>query len=204
MVYIICKDGEEVNRIVADKAFCEQHYSKDGYSYALAPGPDPEPEPEPTAEQILSVLLGDVSETGALQAAAQHQRALQLFAASLDESAALEIPSVYPAWAPGRAYTEGEYLTYGINSVGDPQLYKVAQAHTSQAEWVPGATPALYTPIGLTEDGYPVWSPSAGAHDAYNAGDIVDYNGTLYRSTIDGNVWSPDTYPQGWEIYEEA
>ena len=138
------------------------------------------------------------------QATAQLRRALQLFAASLGEDTALEIPSVYPAWEPGRAYAAGEYLTYGVNSVGDPQLYKVAQAHTSQAEWKPGTIPSLYTPLGLTEDGYPVWSPPAGAHDAYNAGDIVDYNGTLYRSTIDGNVWSPDAYPQGWEIYEEV
>lgn len=138
-----------------------------------------------------------------LQAAAQFRRAIQLFAASLDESSALEIPTIYPAWRAGRTYTVGEYLTYGVNSVGDPQLYKVAQAHTSQAGWEPDKLPALYTPIGLTEDGYPIWSQPAGAHDAYNAGDIVDYNGTLYRCTQDGNVWSPDAYPQGWEIANE-
>lgn len=44
---------------------------------------------------------------------------------------------------------------------------------------------------------------ATGAHDAYNTGDIVDYNGTLYQSTIDGNVWSPDAYPAGWTIYTE-
>lgn len=37
MNYIIFKDGKEVNRIVADQAFCEQYYSKDGYSYAIIP-----------------------------------------------------------------------------------------------------------------------------------------------------------------------
>lgn len=137
------------------------------------------------------------------QATAQIRRALQLFAASLDEETALEIPSVYPAWEPRRAYAVGEYLTYGVNGVEDPQLYKVAQAHTSQTDWHPDTLPALYTPIGLTSDGYPVWSQPTGAHDAYNTGDIVDYQGALYRCTIDGNVWSPDAYPQGWEIYEE-
>lgn len=139
-----------------------------------------------------------------IQAAEQFRRALQLFAASLGEAAALEIPSVYPVWGPGRAYAAGEYLTYGVNGVGDPQLYKVAQAHTSQADWHPDKTPALYSPVGLTEAGYPVWSQPSGAHDAYNTGDIVDYQGTLYRCTINGNVWSPETYPQGWEIYKEA
>lgn len=135
-----------------------------------------------------------------LQAAAQLRRAIQLFAASLDEETALEIASVYPAWESGRAYTVGEYLTYGTNSVGDSQLYMVVQNHTSQADWLPDKLPAIYSPVGLTDDGYPVWSQPAGGHDAYSAGDVVDYQGTLYRCTLDGNVWSPDAYPQGWEI----
>lgn len=84
-----------------------------------------------------------------LQAAAQFRRALQLFAASLGEERALEISSVYPAWEPGRAYAVGDYLTYGVNSVGDPQLYKTVQAHTSQEDWKPDGLPALYTPVGL-------------------------------------------------------
>ena len=42
----------------------------------------------------------------------------------------------------------------------------------------------------------------SGAHDAYNVGDVVNYNGTLYQSVIDGNVWSPDVYPAGWTVYE--
>lgn len=37
-----------------------------------------------------------------------------------------------------------------------------------------------------------------GAHDAYMTGDTVLYNGKVYTSVIDGNVWSPDVYPQGW------
>lgn len=39
-----------------------------------------------------------------------------------------------------------------------------------------------------------------GAHDAYQTGDRVTYNGQIYESTIDNNVWSPDTYPQGWKL----
>jgi hypothetical protein len=93
----------------------------------------------------------------------------------------------------------GEFIRYGVNGVGDPQLYKIVQAHTSQADWTPDNSPSLYDAIGLNESGYPVWSKPTGAHDAYNKGDIVDYNGALYKSVIDGNIWSPDEYPQGWE-----
>ena len=135
-----------------------------------------------------------------LQRAEQFRKALQMFAESLSDEKALEIALVYDAWVVGKTYKVGEFITYGENSVGDVQLYKVVQAHTSQADWTPDNTKSLYSPIGLTDEGYPVWSRPTGAHDAYNTDDIVDYNGTLYKSIIDGNVYSPDEYPQGWEI----
>lgn len=137
------------------------------------------------------------------QRAEQLRKVLQLFAASLDEDSALEVATVYPEWAEGKSYAAGEYVTYGENNVGDPQLYKVLQAHTSQTDWTPDITPSLFSAIGLDASGYPVWSRPTGAADAYNKGDIVDYDGTLYRSTIDGNVWSPEEYPAGWEAYTE-
>lgn len=134
-----------------------------------------------------------------LQAAEQLRRALQMFAASLTDEQAMEVVAVYDPWITGKSYAVGDFFTYGINGVGDPQLYKVAQAHVSQADWVPDANRALYTPIGLDDSGYPVWSQPTGAHDAYNKGDIVNYNGVLYESQMDGNVYSPDSYPAGWE-----
>lgn len=136
-----------------------------------------------------------------LQAAEQFRKALQMFAASLSDEQALEVPSVFDEWQVGKSYAAGDYLTYGVNGVGDPQLYKVVQAHTSQADWTPNTVPALYSAVGLDDTGYPVWSQPTGAHDAYNKGDIVNYNGTLYQSLIDGNVYSPEAYPAGWQIY---
>ena len=140
-----------------------------------------------------------------LQAAEQLRRALQMFAATLTDEQALEIATVYPTWEAGKTYAVGDIISYGTNSVGDPQLYKVVQAHTSQADWTPGAgTESLYDAFGLDDSGYPVWSQPSGAHDAYNTGDIVNYNGTLYQSLIDGNTWSPEAYPAGWEVYTEV
>lgn len=136
--------------------------------------------------------------------AEQLRRALQIVVASLTDDQALEIASVYPAWEPNHAYGVGEIISYGTNPVGDPQLYKVVQAHTSQADWLPSGTPALYDSFGLDENGYAVWAQPSGAHDAYNVGDIVNYNGTLYKSVINGNVWSPDVYAAGWEQVESG
>lgn len=137
-----------------------------------------------------------------LQRAEQLRRALQLFAGSLSDAQALEVATVYDEWRAGVSYKTGDFITYEFNGVGDPQLYKVIQDHTSQEDWTPDVTPSLYDAIGLDENGYPVWSQPTGAHDAYNKGDIVDYNGVLYESLIDGNTYSPDAYPTGWEVVE--
>lgn len=134
-----------------------------------------------------------------LQMAEQYFRALQMFAMSLEEEQAMEVAYMYDPWEIGKSYSVGEFVTYGVNGVGDPQLYKVVQAHTAQADWTPNTVPALYVAIGLDEKGYPVWSQPTGAHDAYNKGDIVDYRGFLYESLIDGNVYAPDAYPAGWK-----
>lgn len=136
-----------------------------------------------------------------LQAAEQLRKALQKFANSLTDEEAMEVPAVFDVWEPGKAYKGGEFFVYGVNNVGDPQLYKVNEGkdHISQADWIPGVEKSLYTAIGLDDSGYPIWAQPTGAHDAYNAGDIVNYNGILYESVIDGNTYSPDAYPAGWK-----
>ena len=131
-----------------------------------------------------------------LQLAEQFRKALQLFANSLDEETAMEVATVYDAWEEGKAYKTGEYLTYGVNGVDDPQLYKVVQDHTSQADWSPVETPSLYTPIGLDAEGFPVWSQPTGAHDAYALGAKVSHNEKHWISEYQDNVWEPGVY--GW------
>ena len=52
------------------------------------------------------------------------------------------------------------------------------------------------------EDEWPEWVQPTGAHNAYSNGDKITYNGKRYISTMDGNVWSPDAYPAGWQVQE--
>jgi hypothetical protein len=138
-----------------------------------------------------------------IQAFEQMRKVLQMFAASLTDEQAMQVATIYDPWAVGVTYSAGHFLTHGQNAVGDPQLYKVILAHTSQAGWPPHTATSLYVAIGLDDAGYPVWSQPTGAHDAYNKGDVVNYNGTLKQSLIDGNVYSPEAYPAGWADYIE-
>lgn len=60
---------------------------------------------------------------------------------SLSDEDALGGIELFPAWAAGVSYAAGERLRYG------EKLYKVLQAHTSQADWTPGSTPSLYAEV---------------------------------------------------------
>lgn len=106
-----------------------------------------------------------------------------------DAMAALFIP-----WKVGVSYSIGDKVQY------IEKVYKCVQAHTSQADWTPDVTPALWTHTSTEE--WPEWVQPTGAQDAYNTGDKVTYQGHHYISTIDGNVWAPDAYPAGWQLVE--
>ena len=72
-----------------------------------------------------------------LQAAEQLRSALQMFVSTLTDEQAMEVATVYPVWEADKTYQAGAILAHGKNGVGDPQLYRVAQAHTSQEDWPP-------------------------------------------------------------------
>lgn len=110
---------------------------------------------------------------------------------SLDDADALNAVELFPAWAVGTAYAVEERVQY------EGTLYRVVQAHTAQADWTPDATPALFVVVSLDE--WPEWVQPTGSHDAYNTGDKVTFEGKHYVSLIDGNVYSPAVYPQGWQ-----
>lgn len=110
---------------------------------------------------------------------------------SADEVA--ELVALYPDWAIGVAYYIGDLVAY------QDGLYQCIQAHTSQADWAPDIVPALFTrksPAGMIPD----WVQPTGAHDAYNTGDRVMFEGQVWESLIDANTWSPTAYPAGWKL----
>ena len=112
-------------------------------------------------------------------------------ATSLTDEDALQAVELFPQWVVEHAYVVGERLQY--NGV----LYRVAQAHTSQADWTPDITPALFVVVSLDE--WPEFVQPTGVHDAYNKGDKVTFNSKHYISLIDANVYSPAAYPAGWQ-----
>jgi len=120
-----------------------------------------------------------------------YRHKIELAAESQDDAQALESIELFPKWEAGLSVAVGErYQHLG-------KLYRVVQAHTTQADWEPQDTPALWTEVSLDE--WPEWKQPTGAQDAYNTGDKVTFEGAHYVSLIDGNIWSPAAYPAGWE-----
>lgn len=118
--------------------------------------------------------------------------------ANLTDEQAMEVADLYPEWAAMKAYPENEIVKYGVNADGETQLYKVIQAHTSQADWTPDTAASLYKKIGFTDEGVSIWTQPLGATDAYMKGDVVSFENQLWKSTVDNNVWQPGVY--GWEV----
>ena len=122
--------------------------------------------------------------------AKQLRQLIEQLAITLDDETALTGVELFPAWVVGKAYAVNDRTQY------NGTLYKCIQAHTSQSDWMPSATPALWKTVSLDE--YPEWVQPTGAHDAYNIGDKVTYNGQHYVCTSNANVYAPDVY--GWDL----
>lgn len=116
---------------------------------------------------------------------------------SISDGAALKMPEVFPHWSGNsKEYVKDDKVLY--NNV----LYKVLQNHTSQEGWTPTSAPSLFAKV-LTSEGEILDWEQPDSTNPYMKGDKVKFNGKIYESVIDNNVWSPDGYPAGWKLIEE-
>ena len=116
---------------------------------------------------------------------------------SISDGAALKMSELFPHWSGNsKEYVKDDKVLY--NNV----LYKVLQNHTSQEGWTPTSAPSLFAKV-LTSEGEILEWEQPSSTNPYMKGDKVKYNGKVYESLIDNNVWSPDGYPVGWKLIEE-
>ena len=125
----------------------------------------------------------------------QRNLALTFFAETLSDAQALQVPMLFDEFdGNGVAYEVGRRVLY--NDI----LYKVIQAHTSQADWTPTNAPSLFAKvINETIDGSIPEFEQPDSTNPYMKGDKVIFNGKVYESLIDNNVYSPEAYPAGWK-----
>lgn len=84
------------------------------------------------------------------------------------------------------------------------KLYKVLQDHTSQVGWAPDVAPSLFALVLIPDATViPDWI-QPDSTNGYSVGDRVRFEGAVYESLIDYNVWSPTAYPNGWKMLPEV
>ena len=119
---------------------------------------------------------------------------------TLTDEQALEVKTVFPVWSVDVKYEVGFKVRF--NDI----LYKVLQAHTSQVGWTPDVAVSLFVQVGAVNDVppeeiIPEWI-QPDSTNPYMKGDKVVFEGKIYESLIDNNVWSPAAYPAGWTVME--
>ena len=127
------------------------------------------------------------------QAEAKHNAMVNAGAMLTDEQAVTVI-DLYDEWAVGVTYAVDARIRYG------EKLYKVLQEHTSQADWTPDAVPALYVEVAPAGQ-YREIKDGMLSTEAFAKGEIGWWKekDNLYESLFNGNVYTPDSYPDGWQ-----
>lgn len=97
--------------------------------------------------------LSEATVTALAGAPVTYARAVELrpiieqAAVSLSDGEAASVPELITAWAYPVDYAEGDRRSYG------GKVHKCRQAHTSQADWTPDKTPALWVVIDVAHAG---------------------------------------------------
>ena len=124
------------------------------------------------------------------------------------EHAPEDVPALFIVWREDAdevlEWVAREQVHLGTRRVYDGVLYECLQPHVTESTWTPPATPNLWRVVENEPETPPAWVQPTSAHDAYNIGDRVTFEGNIYESLIDANVWSPTAYPQGWQLIGPA
>lgn len=118
-------------------------------------------------------------------------------ASSLDDADALNGVELFPAWSGSARYNVDDRVRY------NGTLYRCLQAHDAQVGWNPADAVSLWAKVLIPDpDVIPEWE-QPDSTNPYMKGDKVRYNGKVYESLIDNNIWSPEAYPAGWQEVDE-
>lgn len=129
-------------------------------------------------EALVSVLIPDVNVANAI----------------IKPETAERMARFYPEWETGLAYAKDYRARY------EGLLYRCLQAHTSQATWTPTDAPSLWARMLVPDpEVIPEWE-QPGSTNPYMKGDRVRFEGRIWVSIVDNNVWPPNVY--GWEVVE--
>lgn len=115
-------------------------------------------------------------------------------AVSLDDKTASEGATLFP-----RLKQDGSLIPAGTRINWGGVIKRAAVDLWDTAENTPDAAPALWEDIAYRE-GYRIIPATITAGTAFAKDECGWWGDVLYRSLIDANVYTPEQYPDGWEV----
>lgn len=133
-----------------------------------------------------------------IEKARQLRKLIEVAAQSLEVKDALEAVELFPEWnGNGVTYEKDKKLRR------NGKLYTILQDHTSQSDWPPETATGLFALVLPGQDGTaPDEWVQPDSTNPYKKGNRVIFEGHIYESNIDNNVWSPSAYPAAWTLIE--
>lgn len=114
-----------------------------------------------------------------------------------DDIVAQELQDFYDDWEIDIPVSKGQYIKH------DGILFKVLTEHKTQVGWEPDKASSLFAKVLTDPTGETIldWV-QPDSTNAYMEGDKVKFEGSVYESLIDNNIWSPSAYPAGWKVVD--
>lgn len=155
-----------------------------------------------TDEQLYELIKDAETELGKRQTAEAFEQQVEDLYTNARQAGAIPNPQQGEEWkqplGAHDAYKKGDVVTHAG---------KTWVSTVTPNTWEPGVSGWHHQPEDdpeTGEPGTPEWVRPSGAHDAYQIGDRIRYNGRIYESIHPGaNTWSPDEYADAWKLIEE-
>lgn len=118
---------------------------------------------------------------------------MELSASSLEDKAASTAPAMFP-----RLREDGSLVDAGTRINWHGVVKKAAADLWDTAENNPDNAPDLWQDIEY-KDGFRIIPSTLTVTTAFDKDECGWWDGVLYRSKTDANVYTPAAYPDGWE-----
>ena len=131
-----------------------------------------------------------------LQEARTIRTIIETAAASLDDKTASIAPTLFP-----RLKQDGSLIKAGTRINYNGSIKRAAVDLWDTADNSPDNAPTLWEDI-LYRDGYRIIPDVITAGTAFALDELGWWGDRLYKSLLSANVYTPEQYPNGWELQE--
>ena len=181
-------DGFLLSEDNADE-YARQTYAGTIFTLTNKPEPVPVPTPAPEPQATRAEMLAAVNFVK-----------MMLPTTVMDSDDVVTVAALYDEWTEG-VYSVGDIRLAWYSGAHQP--WKCRQAHDTAT--YPDITPegtawrTFWIPLhGTSAETAQDWVAPSGAHDQYEAGEYMIWNGQTYKC-LSATVYTPEEYAQAWE-----